>query len=290
MSVNLTTALQNVSGRDPNYVDSSPTGAKQSGTVLNDTLPAAPGGKTNVTWQADVYGNISASVATSTTPSGAANLVEATPNGSSGAASLRALVPADLPVGSASQLGALQVDGTTITASSGVISAVASASGMVLIQKQALVAPAATVTFSSIPQTYTNLLLVFSGTNSSGGQQNVLIEFNGDTTQTDYSYSFLLNNAGTVTGGFAFSTPGVLTGISINSGGSNSRAMITNYSSTTVNKVVESTFMCINPNNTAFSGTAGGLWNSTAAITSIVAALASGNFAAGTVFSLYGLA
>jgi hypothetical protein len=59
-----------------------------------------------------------------TAPSGPANEVYATPNGSSGSASLRSIVANDLPTGSSSQLGILKVDGTTITASSGVISAV----------------------------------------------------------------------------------------------------------------------------------------------------------------------
>jgi hypothetical protein len=56
-------------------------------------------------------------------PSGSANQVYATPNGSSGSASLRALVPADLPIATTSALGAVKPDGTTITISGGVISA-----------------------------------------------------------------------------------------------------------------------------------------------------------------------
>jgi hypothetical protein len=253
MSVNLTTALQNLGGRNPNFVEldgsGNPIASRQTGLVLLDSA--------SVSW---------------TSPGPVYNTLQATATVSG------------LPV--ATQAGQVPTStgaGTTYTAQTPV------APGMVLIQKQALVAPAATVTFSAIPQTYTNLLLVSSGTNDTGTSQNLSIEFNGDTTQADYSYSYILNN-GTVSGGFSYSTPGVLLGISINVGGSNSRSMITNYSSTTVNKVVESTFMCINPGTAALSGTSGGMWNSNAAITSIVAALASGNFAAGTVFSLYGLA
>lgn len=47
-------------------------------------------------------------------------------SGSPAAPTFRALASADLPVGSATQLGALQVDGSTITASGGVISAAGS--------------------------------------------------------------------------------------------------------------------------------------------------------------------
>jgi hypothetical protein len=256
MSVNLTTALQNLGGRNPNFVEldgsGNPIASRQTGLVLLDSA--------SVSW---------------TSPGPVYNTLQATATVSG------------LPV--ATQAGQVPTStgaGTTYTAQTPV------APGMVLIQKQALVAPAATVTFSAIPQTYTNLLLVSSGTNDTGATQNLSIEFNGDTTQADYSYSYAITNNGTLVGGFSYSAAGVLTGISTNSGGSNSRATITNYSSTTVNKVVESTFMCINinPNTSAISGTAGGVWNSNAAITSIVAALASGNFAAGTVFSLYGLA
>lgn len=67
-------------------------------------------------------------------PSGAANLVIATPNGSSGLSTPRALVPADLPVATTTALGAVQPDGATIDVAAGVISvptATASALGLV---------------------------------------------------------------------------------------------------------------------------------------------------------------
>jgi hypothetical protein len=53
---------------------------------------------------------------------GPANQVLATPNGVSGTASVRALVPADLPVATAASLGAVQPDNATIIISDGVIS------------------------------------------------------------------------------------------------------------------------------------------------------------------------
>lgn len=55
--------------------------------------------------------------------SGPGNEVFATPDGSAGAAELRALVPADLPVATTSDVGAVKPDGTTITISGGTISA-----------------------------------------------------------------------------------------------------------------------------------------------------------------------
>jgi hypothetical protein len=65
-------------------------------------------------------------------PSGSGNEFLATPNGSSGTAALRAIVPADLPVATASQKGIVEPDGTTITIASGVISAVGGGSSVTL--------------------------------------------------------------------------------------------------------------------------------------------------------------
>jgi hypothetical protein len=52
-------------------------------------------------------------------PSGSANQVVATPNGSSGASALRALVPADLPLATVNQFGAVQPDDATLGFSAG---------------------------------------------------------------------------------------------------------------------------------------------------------------------------
>lgn len=60
---------------------------------------------------------------------GSANQILATPNGASGTASLRALAPADLPVATTSAVGAVQPDGTSITITGGVISAVGGGGG-----------------------------------------------------------------------------------------------------------------------------------------------------------------
>lgn len=59
---------------------------RQVYAIVNGSFPPAP------PFNAALAAEIAAS-----TPSGAANLVYATPNGSSGTASLRALVAADLP-------------------------------------------------------------------------------------------------------------------------------------------------------------------------------------------------
>jgi hypothetical protein len=59
-------------------------------------------------------------------------------SGSAATPSFGVIVSADLPLGSSSQLGAIQVDGTTITASAGVISAVSGGTSPVDIQAVAI--------------------------------------------------------------------------------------------------------------------------------------------------------
>lgn len=61
--------------------------------------------------------------------SGTANQIVATPNGSSGLASPRAMVPADMPVATNTTFGAVKPDNSTITVSGGVISSVGGGGG-----------------------------------------------------------------------------------------------------------------------------------------------------------------
>ncbi len=66
-----------------------------------------------------------------------ANTVYAGPtSGSSASPTFRTVVAADLPIASSSAFGAVKVDGTTITASSGVISAVAGPVGALILLEQ----------------------------------------------------------------------------------------------------------------------------------------------------------
>ncbi len=64
----------------------------------------------------------SGTLAVTATSGETANQFLATPNGTTGAVGLRAIVPADLPVATTAALGAVKPDGSTITISAGVIS------------------------------------------------------------------------------------------------------------------------------------------------------------------------
>ena len=155
---------------------------------------------------------------------------------------------------------------------------------MTLIQEQVLGSAAPSVTFGSIPQTYTDLVLEVVGTNSA--IDVIALRFNGDTG-ANYSYTAVGGN-----GTSAYSNRG--TG-SVNAG--------LLYTSPTGQFLVVSNIMSY-ANTSAYKtqvtrrnlpggevGAVVTLWRNTAAITSILAFNASGNtFAAASTFRLWGIA
>jgi len=151
----------------------------------------------------------------------------------------------------------------------------------------------ATVVFSSIPQTYTDLVLVMQPA-ANVGDENVGIQFNGDTAG-NYSYTRLgaNNTAGTFSSnrvsGFSRINTTEATGTSTTLGNLVITANIYNYINTTTYKTV-----------LARSGQQGGtyngvelftgLWRNTAAITSVTVMQGGGRtFSTGSTFSLYGI-
>lgn len=148
---------------------------------------------------------------------------------------------------------------------------------------------AATVTFSSIPGTYTDLVLVCNGgiTIAAG---NAHLRFNSDTG-SNYSFTDI-----TGTGSAASSARGTnQTSCILNSYGYPENDMnwnclvhIMNYSNTTTYKTL------LSRSNQADNGVSAlvGLWRSTAAITSIdIISIFSGSpqFSIGSTFTLYGI-
>lgn len=142
----------------------------------------------------------------------------------------------------------------------------------------------ATVSFSSISNSYTDLVAILSVKGTSN--MDVWIQFNGDTG-TNYSFTTLRGNGTTVTSdrysnqnyGYAD-----LDGYANTTNFSTRIINIMNYSNTTTNK----TFL-------ARSATAGNgldaivnLWRSTSAINSITFS-ASASYTTGSTFTLYGI-
>jgi hypothetical protein len=147
---------------------------------------------------------------------------------------------------------------------------------------------AASYTFTSIPSSYTDLVLIVNGLLDSGTAQDLRVQLNGDGG-SNYSATNMYGT-GSAAGSFRYTndTAGILD--FYGSFSTTQRAIsitsFMNYSNTTTNK----TF--IGRSNRADSGTDAyvNLWRSTAAINSIYLFCPSRNFAAGSTFTLYGIA
>jgi len=156
-----------------------------------------------------------------------------------------------------------------------------------------LTANSTTVTFSSIPQTYTDLVLVMQPA-ADVGDENVGIRFNGDTG-ANYSYTRLgaNNTAGSVSSNRVSNFTRINTteaaGTSPNLGNLIIIANIMNYANATTYKTA------INRSGQVggtYNGAEifAGLWRNTAAINSItVMQGGTRTFLSGSTFTLYGI-
>lgn len=149
----------------------------------------------------------------------------------------------------------------------------------------------ATVTLSSIPQTYTDLIIVASAQAAVTGDDFVVMYFNGDTasnycTTQLYTYNgstALSSRTSSTTGIFAMPLP-----IYTSNEKDTSFAHIMNYANTTTFKSV----LC--RDNSLRSGLNNGIgvgtWRSTAAITSVSMRTINGyGWASGSVITLFGI-
>jgi trimeric autotransporter adhesin len=153
------------------------------------------------------------------------------------------------------------------------------------------------ITFSSIPQTYKHLQIrtLYRGTSANGSiAENILIQFNGDTTANYAGHYVIGTNAASSAAGGSGSTQITVyrAGVDADStAGTYGTAVIDlmEYASTSKIKTLKYFAGC----NTSVAKTAygvsigSGLWNSTAAITSITVK-GSANFSSSTV-ALYGI-
>ena len=156
-----------------------------------------------------------------------------------------------------------------------------------------LSSPAASVTFSSIPATYTDLILITSALSPGGGNNSrgYRFELNADTG-TNYSQTWLANSTTTaVSSREATQTRGRIGSISETA--SDMSSIITNfldYSNTTTYKTVLSRSSNANTNGdiNVFSGVS--LWRSTSAINAIKLTMSdNSSFITGSSFKLYGI-
>jgi len=143
-------------------------------------------------------------------------------------------------------------------------------------------ASASSVTFSSIPATYRDLILVISATGTDSAER---LRFNGDTG-TNYSYVRMLGN-GSTTASASLSGEDYIRSISFSLETLyNVIIQIMDYSATDKHKTT------LGRGNNASTNTiaTAGRWANTDAINSINYSLSSGSFASGSTFSIYGIA
>jgi hypothetical protein len=157
------------------------------------------------------------------------------------------------------------------------------------IATQTLGSAAASVTFSSIPQGYTDLVLV-ANTKAGATDNAIFMRFNGDSA-SNYSTTELRGNGSAAGSARASSQTAIYPSWYIAPGTSNfSHNMILhlmNYANGTTYKTTLS-----RANNTDVNqGTEAtvGLWRSTSAITSIELSLSATTFSIGSTFSIYGI-
>jgi hypothetical protein len=155
----------------------------------------------------------------------------------------------------------------------------------------------ASVTFSSISASYTDLVLVTQAATAHSSATLVYVEFNSDTG-ANYSTTSLYGTGSSAASNRQssnnFAWIGFNVGLDTSVGSSNIITQIQNYSNTTTNKTLLSRS---NRGNSTldFFGTEAlvSLWRSTAAINSItIKNIRSGttyNFASGSTFTLYGI-
>jgi hypothetical protein len=145
----------------------------------------------------------------------------------------------------------------------------------------------------AIPAGFNHLRGVFTARQDSGsGGAFAFVQLNGDSA-ANYTWETLYGNVATVT---ATNSGGAVGGIRVGViPGSGDTAnyfgagdfMIGNISSS-VFKPMTSNFFCPTSPTNAYSGSVGGLWLSTAAVTSVTLYPFTGNLVAGSSVSIYG--
>jgi hypothetical protein len=158
-----------------------------------------------------------------------------------------------------------------------------------LIASTTINTPTATISFTSIPSTYTDLILIVGSLLQVNSGNGVRIRFNNDTG-TNYSVTQILGNGTSVTSAReSNSSSGYAGGATYsNTNPGTAIAHIMDYANTNTYKTI------LNRGSQAGSDVVlqAGLWRSTAAINGITLAMGGGfpsnNIASGT-FKLYGI-
>jgi hypothetical protein len=143
---------------------------------------------------------------------------------------------------------------------------------------------ATSYTFSSIPATYTDLVLV-ADMSATGTTNFPGIRLNGDTA-SNYSRTYLNGDGTSVTSSRNSESYMTIFGNAIGASRANFIVHFMDYANTTTFK----TALSRKNDTSGVSGATASLWRSTAAINSIlIASQTSDTFSIGTTFTLYGI-
>jgi hypothetical protein len=153
-----------------------------------------------------------------------------------------------------------------------------------MISTTTLGSATASTTFSSIPATYTDIVISAQVRSPS---YTIGVRFNGDTG-SNYSFTYMRGNGSTATSSRSANTTNMEFIVPVDSDTDRGAAIIQiqNYSNTTTNK----TELFRNGWGTSELYASVQLWRNTAAINSITFLVAgSGNMPVGSIFTLYGI-
>jgi hypothetical protein len=164
-----------------------------------------------------------------------------------------------------------------------------------LISSNVLSSSAASVTFSSIPATYTDLVVRMSTRNDQASVfGGILYELNGDTSTT-YSTTFVRGSGSAILSDRRSGTPNNAAYFLLSTGNNatastfgSSEAYFPNYAGSNY-KVASAFTVSENNATTAYAGATANLYSASTAITSIKILSESGNFVSGSSFYLYGI-
>jgi hypothetical protein len=154
---------------------------------------------------------------------------------------------------------------------------------------------AATMSFTSIPQTYTDLLVKISARNTgtSGNELQILLDVNGNSSAGSWKLLYG-NSSATISGsnsGYLQPAHSPTANTTASTFGS-AEIYFPNYTSTTIRKSFSSDFATENNSssaNAAILGFYANLWNNTNAITSLTLTSNVSNFVQHSTAVLYGI-
>ena len=153
---------------------------------------------------------------------------------------------------------------------------------------------ASSITFSSIPQTYTDLVLLMSARQDANGAASILGRFNssatGYSTRQLYGYGTTVGSTTAVGGGTTYADFGIQDNSGTTSNTfSNTLVYIPNYAGSNNKSYSVDSVSEDNTSINAFLILNAGLWSNTSAITSLTLTCQNGNFVQYVTAVLYGV-